>query len=169
MIYCRHRICRSKLKKPVSNKREAFCSRGCHTSFYLKRCLLCEGPLHRRNKTQRVCRKSQCRNDWRARAGFGRYSLRIPMKSVTAIRITFVDVRSGLYRDERCTCGTRKRLWRIRRTLWKSHRKRRARELFGHDCGASYIAAWHPGEGLSQRLCCCSDQRSRTVCAGKAH
>ena len=32
------------------------------------------------------------------------------------------------------------------------------------NCGASYIAAWHPGEGLSQRLCCCSDQRSRTMC-----
>ena len=28
----------------------------------------------RRNKTQRVCRKSQCRNAWRAKAGFGRYS-----------------------------------------------------------------------------------------------
>ena len=51
MIFCRHRICRTKLKKPVSNKREAFCSRGCHTSFYLKRCLVCEGPLQRRNKT----------------------------------------------------------------------------------------------------------------------
>ena len=25
MIYCRHRKCRTKLKKPVSNKREAFC------------------------------------------------------------------------------------------------------------------------------------------------
>ena len=73
MIFCRHRICRTKLKRPVSNKREAFCSRGCHTSFYLKRCLVCEDPLQRRNKTQKVCRKSWCRNAWRARAGFGRY------------------------------------------------------------------------------------------------
>ena len=24
-----------------------------------------------------------------------------------------------------------------------SHRERRARELFGHDCGASYLAIWH--------------------------
>ena len=68
-----NRKCRTKLKEPVSNKREAFCARGCHTSFYLKRCLVCEGPLQRRNKTQRVCRKSQCRNAWRAKAGFGRY------------------------------------------------------------------------------------------------
>ena len=73
MMYCRHRKCRTKLKKPVSNQRDAFCSRGCHTSFYLKRCLVCEGPLERKNKTQRVCRKSQCRNAWRAKAGFGRY------------------------------------------------------------------------------------------------
>ena len=74
MIFCRHRICRTRLKKSVSNKREAFCSRGCHTSFYLKRCLVCEDSLQRRNKTQKVCRKSQCRSAWRAKAGFGRYS-----------------------------------------------------------------------------------------------
>jgi hypothetical protein len=73
VIFCRHRKCRTKLKKPVSNRREAFCARGCHNSFYLKRCLVCEGPLERKNKTQRVCRKSQCRNAWRAKAGFGRY------------------------------------------------------------------------------------------------
>ena len=80
MIYCRHRICRTKLKKPVSNRREAFCSRGCHTSFYLNRCLVCEEPLQRRNKTQKVCRKSRCRNAWRGEAGFGRYS---PSKAVS--------------------------------------------------------------------------------------
>ena len=72
--YCRNPHCRSKLKAPVSNRREAFCARGCHTSFYLRRCLLCEGPLQRRNRTQRVCRKARCRSAWRAQAGFGRYS-----------------------------------------------------------------------------------------------
>jgi hypothetical protein len=90
------------------------------------------------------------------------------VSQITAIRISFV-VCCGLHRDERGTCGSRQRLWWIRRTLWESHRKRRARELFGHDCGASYIAAWHAGEGLSPRLCCCSDQRWRTICAGQAH
>ena len=74
MIFCRNRKCRTKLKPAVSNPREAFCSRGCHTSFYLRRCLVCEGSLQRRNKTQRVCRKARCRNAWRAKAGFGRYS-----------------------------------------------------------------------------------------------
>ena len=95
MIYCRHRKCRTKLKKPVSNQREAFCSRGCHTSFYLNRCLVCEDPLQRRNKTQKVCRKSRCRNAWRARAGFGRYC---PSNSVSLASKTpnFIGSKSAL-------------------------------------------------------------------------
>src|SRR6516225_7835340 len=43
--YCRNPRCRSKLPQPVANPREAFCARGCHSSFYLKRCLVCEGPM----------------------------------------------------------------------------------------------------------------------------
>ena len=76
----------------------AFCSRGCHTSFYLKRCLVCEGPLHRRNKTQRVCRKARCRSAWRARAGFGRYS---PSRSVSSPAKTsdFIDSKPALKPD----------------------------------------------------------------------
>ena len=99
MIFCRHRKCRTKLKKPVSNQREAFCSRGCHTSFYLKRCLVCEGPIQRRNKTQRVCQKSQCRNAWRARAGFGRY---IPSTAVSLASKTpnFIGSKCALNRIE---------------------------------------------------------------------
>ena len=95
--FCRNTKCRSKLKRPVSNKREAFCARGCHTSFYLNRCLVCEDPLQRRNKTQRVCRKSQCRNAWRARAGFGRYS---PSNSVSLASKTldFSDSKPPLQR-----------------------------------------------------------------------
>jgi hypothetical protein len=91
VIFCRNRKCRSKLKSSVSNPREAFCARGCHTSFYLKRCLVCEGPLQRRNKTQRVCRKARCRNAWRARAGFGRYS---PSNSVSLASKTPVFIGS---------------------------------------------------------------------------
>ena len=91
MIYCRHRKCRTKLKKPVSNRREAFCARGCHTSFYLNRCLSCEGPIQRRNKTQRVCQKSQCRNAWRAKAGFGRY---LPSTVVSSASKTPISIGS---------------------------------------------------------------------------
>ena len=43
--YCRNPRCRSKLPSPVSNPREAFCTRGCYESFHLKRCRVCEQPL----------------------------------------------------------------------------------------------------------------------------
>ena len=71
--FCRNTKCRSKLKTPVSNKREAFCARGCHTAFYRKRCLVCEGPIERNRDDQKICGKAMCRRAWRARTGFGRY------------------------------------------------------------------------------------------------
>jgi hypothetical protein len=39
----------------------AFCVRGCHTSFYRKRCLVCEGEIVRKNENQLVCGKRRCR------------------------------------------------------------------------------------------------------------
>jgi hypothetical protein len=69
--YCRNPKCHSKLPKPVSNEREAFCARGCHTAFYRKRCLVCEGPIERTRDDQKICRKAKCRSAWRARTGFG--------------------------------------------------------------------------------------------------
>ena len=71
--FCRNTKCRSKLKRPVSNKREAFCARGCHTAFYRKRCLVCEGPIERNRDDQKICGRAMCRRAWRARTGFGRY------------------------------------------------------------------------------------------------
>jgi hypothetical protein len=71
--YCRNPKCRSKLPSPVTNLREAFCCRGCHSGFYRHRCLVCEGPLDRTRENQRVCRKAKCRSAWRARSEFGRY------------------------------------------------------------------------------------------------
>ena len=71
--YCRNPKCRSKLPKRVSNEGEAFCARGCHTAFYRKRCLVCEGPIERNRDDQKICRKAKCRSAWRARTGFGRY------------------------------------------------------------------------------------------------
>jgi hypothetical protein len=72
--FCRNKLCRSKLPAPVSNLREAFCARGCHGSFYLHRCLACEGPIERKREDQKVCRRPKCRNAWRAGSGFGRYA-----------------------------------------------------------------------------------------------
>lgn len=71
--YCRHKLCRSKLLKPTSNSREAFCTPGCHRSFYRHRCLVCEGPLKRRQENQKVCRKAKCRNALRGQAEHPRY------------------------------------------------------------------------------------------------
>jgi hypothetical protein len=70
---CRSPRCRSKLPAPVSNPREAFCTRGCHSSFYRKRCLVCEQPMERKTEHQLICGKRACRNALQAREGFGRY------------------------------------------------------------------------------------------------
>jgi hypothetical protein len=53
--YCRNPRCRSKLPAPVANEREAFCCRGCHSSFYRHRCLICEGEMERKTENQLVC------------------------------------------------------------------------------------------------------------------
>jgi hypothetical protein len=71
--YCRHPKCRSKLPTPVSNLREAFCARGCHSSFYRKRCLVCEGPIERTTHNRKICEKAKCRSVLAAGQGFGRY------------------------------------------------------------------------------------------------
>jgi hypothetical protein len=71
--YCRNPRCRSKLPQSLANPREAFCARGCHSSFYRKRCLVCEGPMTRRREDQKVCRKSKCRSAFRAGFDAGRY------------------------------------------------------------------------------------------------
>jgi hypothetical protein len=72
---CRNPKCRCKLPMPIANEREAFCARGCHRSFYRKRCLVCEGPIEQPKRgTRLICNKAKCRNAWRAGIGFGRYA-----------------------------------------------------------------------------------------------
>jgi hypothetical protein len=71
--YCRNPRCRSKLPAPVTNTRDAFCARGCHTSFYRKRCVVCEGPIERKSEHQKLCRKSKCRNALNRGLDLGRY------------------------------------------------------------------------------------------------
>src|SRR5437764_800421 len=51
--YCRNPRCRSKLPSPASDPRKAFCTRGCHSSFYLKRCLVCENDKPARSTARR--------------------------------------------------------------------------------------------------------------------
>ena len=63
--YCRNPRCRSKLPSPASDPRKAFCTRGCHSSFYLKRCMVCEAPFTKTRANHEVCRKAQCRRAFR--------------------------------------------------------------------------------------------------------
>jgi len=72
--YCRNPRCRSKLPSPVSNTSEAFCTRGCHSGFYRKRCLICEADMVRKTEHQLVCGKRRCRNALKAGPNLGRYA-----------------------------------------------------------------------------------------------
>lgn len=79
--YCRNPRCRSKLPTPVSNPREAFCTKGCHSSFYRNRCLICEGAMVRKAEHQLICGKRRCRNALQARL-YGPSSERVtPLKT----------------------------------------------------------------------------------------
>src|SRR5262245_13546359 len=51
--FCRNRHCRQKLPSPVENEHHAFCTPGCHSSFYRSRCLVCEEPMRRKRDSQR--------------------------------------------------------------------------------------------------------------------
>jgi hypothetical protein len=88
---CRNPRCRSKLPKPVSNCREAFCTRGCHSSFYRNRCLICEGEMKRQNERQLICGKRRCRNALQARQSLGRYAE--PSGCVSPVKSS---IKSGL-------------------------------------------------------------------------
>jgi hypothetical protein len=72
---CRNPRCGRKLPAPVSNDREAFCIRGCYNSFYLHRCRVCEKPIEQpKHGTRLICKKSKCKNAWKASLGFGRFA-----------------------------------------------------------------------------------------------
>jgi hypothetical protein len=63
------RRCRSKLAEPVANEHLAFCTPGCFSSFYRKRCRVCEEPIHlaerRRGPKRVLCHKAKCRAEYR--------------------------------------------------------------------------------------------------------
>ena len=88
---CRNPLCGSKLAAPVSNSREAFCARGCHTAFYRKRCVICEGPIERKTEHQKLCKKAKCRNAYNRGFDLGRYgaskTVSAPLKNVDSIEL----------------------------------------------------------------------------------
>src|SRR5262249_10237133 len=63
--YCRNPRCRTRLIAPVENARQAFCTPGCRTSFYLRRCVVCERELPPGPANRRICRRASCRAEYR--------------------------------------------------------------------------------------------------------
>ena len=64
-----------KLKEPVENPHKAFCTPGCHSSFYLKRCLVCERSLVKKSSKREICDKSKCRSAFQS----NKYRFRYPL------------------------------------------------------------------------------------------
>ena len=60
---CRH--CRSKLPEPTDTPRRAFCVRGCFTSYYRSRCVVCEQPFRRKAEHQKTCIAQKCKAEAR--------------------------------------------------------------------------------------------------------
>jgi hypothetical protein len=71
--YCRNSRCRGKLNTPTDNPHKAFCCKGCHNSFYLKKCLVCERPITKTTSRQEICKRRSCRNAFRSNRGRYRY------------------------------------------------------------------------------------------------
>ena len=77
--YCRNPRCRSRLPEPVENAHHAFCTRGCHESFYRNRCRVCERDLRKTGKrgdaARMYCRPpANCRREaekWPEKYGGG--------------------------------------------------------------------------------------------------
>ena len=63
--FCRNPRCRQKLAQPVESPRKAFCSRGCHASFYRSRCLVCERELERGPANRKLCKRASCKAELR--------------------------------------------------------------------------------------------------------
>jgi hypothetical protein len=71
-----------KLKVPVENFHKAFCTPGCHASFYLKRCLICERPIIKKSSKRELCDKSKCRSALQS----NQYRFRYPHSGQALIR-----------------------------------------------------------------------------------
>jgi hypothetical protein len=124
--YCRNQKCRSKLPTPVSNERDAFCARGCHTSFYRAHCRVCETVIKQPSRSERlISNKSKCRNAWKAGSALGRYhpSPSVVLSSETPIKLR---VKSRLKTDRGIE-------WAIAANSARFRAPRRVLEaMFGH-------------------------------------
>ena len=79
---CRNPRCGGKLSEPTNNAREAFCRKGCFTSFYRNRCVVCERRYSRTREDQHTCGRELRRHRLRF---LGRWQ-QIPGKALSTIR-----------------------------------------------------------------------------------
>jgi hypothetical protein len=107
--YCRNPRCRLKLPEPVSNKREAFCCRGCHQSYFLKRCLVCENP--KPGMDWKFCRRPRCRSKYYGNPGFYDWPTRQMGPSASLTISNPKSAHSTGLKSSRL--GDRARPWRI--------------------------------------------------------
>jgi hypothetical protein len=68
---CRNPRCKTWLKEPVANPRNAFCCASCEAGFYRTHCRVCEKMLDeaKRNSRREFCGRRQCRNQFRSFRG----------------------------------------------------------------------------------------------------
>jgi hypothetical protein len=97
--FCRNPLCRSKLKAPVANHREAFCARGCHTSFYRKRCLVCEREMPRNSGSQRTCYRADCKTAWRQKTVVSHF---LGPSSTPVELIPETPIKHGVSKADKC-------------------------------------------------------------------
>jgi hypothetical protein len=68
---CRNPRCKTWLKEPVDNRRDAFCCSSCEVGFYRTHCRVCEKEFGetKRNSRRELCGRRQCRNQFRSFRG----------------------------------------------------------------------------------------------------
>src|ERR1700722_11832464 len=89
--FCRNPRCGSKLPTPVSNPREAFCARGCHSAYYRRHSLVCDGAIVQPKRGERlICRKPACIKAFRESSDAYRYQGSQTAESISET-LDFID------------------------------------------------------------------------------
>jgi len=106
---CRNPRCRMKLKVPTDNPHRAFCTRGCHESFYRSRCRVCEADLRKTGKrgdaNRRFCRPpNRCAAEaqkWPQKYAFGVLPLSPPVQRGNNVRNAHFTAPGTAFTGER--------------------------------------------------------------------
>jgi hypothetical protein len=76
-----------KLPKPIANEHHAFCTPGCHSSFYLKRCLVCENEKPAKSTARRkLCKRPKCEGRYRQNRRHYAFSGQDTISAANALR-----------------------------------------------------------------------------------